>query len=106
MVKVVDKLIICADSTEANRLFRELGLKQGNQGYTNRLVAVVPVDNAVESHMFRTLRQLDSLYGMLFDVVSITDNTYKNGSIAALNKAIYLKGMLTAPRPRGQEETL
>ena len=106
MVKVVDKLIICADSTEANRLFRELGLKQGNQGYTNKLVAVVPVDNAVESHMFRTLRQLDSLDGYRFDEVTITDNAYKNGSIGSLNKAIYLKGMLTAHIPRGQEETL
>lgn len=106
MVKVVDKLIICADSTEANRLFRELGLKQGNQGYTNKLVAVVPVDNAVESHMFRTLRQLDSLYGYRFDEVTITDNAYKNGSIAALNKAIYLSYMMTLHIPIGQEETL
>jgi len=106
MVKVIDKLVICADSTEANRLFRELGLKQGNQGYTNRLVAVVPVDNAVESYMFRTLRQLDSLDGYRFDEVTITDNAYKNGNLGSLNKAIYLKGMLTAHIPRGQEETL
>lgn len=100
MVKVIDKLIICADSTEANRLFRELGLKQGNQGYTNRLVAVVPVDNAVESYMFRTLRQLNGLDGYRFDKVTITDNAYKNGNLGSLNKAIYLKGMLTAHIPR------
>lgn len=106
MVKVVDKLIICADSTEANRLFRELGLTDGNQGYTNKLVAVVPVEGAVESHMFRTLRQLDSLDGYRFDEVTITDNAYKNGSIVALNKAIDLSYMMTLHIPRGQEETL
>lgn len=102
MVKVVRKLIICADSPEAKNLFRELASLPGNKGYTNRLEAVVPIGDSavVEAHLFKTLRQLDSLDGMRFEEVTITDNAYRNGNQDSLNKAIYLKSMLTAHIPK------
>ena len=106
MVKVVRKLIICADSPEAKNLFRELASLPGNKGYTNRLEAVVPIGDSavVEAHLFKTLRQLDSLDGMRFEEVTITDNAYRNRNQDSLNKAIYLKSMLTLHVPK--EETL
>ena len=93
-------LIICATYVEANCLAREL-LESYMQGtmYKSRM-EVVNLVGEEESTVFRTLRQLDSMDGYRFDKVTITDNAYKNGSIVALNKAIYLKGMLTAHIPR------
>ena len=94
-------LVICATHTEAARLFDAMVRAQvGNKGYKNRLEAVTPVGDTVESHLFRSLRQLNDLDGMRFDEVSITDNAYKNGNLGSLTKAIYLKGMLTAHIPR------
>ena len=93
-------LIICADSTEASCLARGL-LESYVQGtmYKSRM-EVVNLVGEEESTLFRTLRQLDSMDGYRFDKVEITDNTYKNGSIAALNKAIDLSFMLTLHIPR------
>ena len=98
-------LVICSGNTEANRLFHELvNAKQNNKGYIykQRLEAVFEIDGVAESTLFKTLRQLNSLDGMRFDEVTITDNAYKNGTIGSLNKAIYLKSILTSHIPKGE----
>ena len=94
-------LIICADNMEASILFHELLHEpDSTQGYIQRLEVVQVINGKSESTLFKTLKQLNNLDGYRFDKVTITDNAYKNGNLGSLNKAIYLKGMLTAHIPR------
>ena len=94
-------LIICADSTEAKRLFEAMVYSVPNRiGYTNRLEVVIPVEETAESVLFRTLANLDSIDGYRFDEVEITDLAHRLGTLDEINNAVELRHMLTIHIPR------